>query len=140
MKHHIKFVHQKHLIKNHHCDICGASFTANNKLTAHLKSHAGLKEFQCGECTNVFSNKQNCREHIGKISSCQYEREKCNLCFILFQWKSIKLKSLAHHAKRWSSNWKIPWEAKAMKLLLGRKAEEKSYQEPLANDETLLLK
>lgn len=56
-------------IKNHHCDICGKSFTRNRDMVAHKKKihlaneRAADEIYKCRECQKVFATASSLNTH-----------------------------------------------------------------------------
>lgn len=60
-------------IKNHHCDICGKSFTRNRDMVAHKKKlhlmneRAANEVYKCRECHKVFATALSLNTHYHRI-------------------------------------------------------------------------
>lgn len=55
-------------LKNHHCDICGKSFTRNRDMVAHKKkihlNERNSENYKCPECRKVFANSSSLNIHF----------------------------------------------------------------------------
>ena len=49
------------------CKVCGKLSHRRGNMDDHVRSHAGIKPFQCQLCENKFSRKQNLKNHFLKI-------------------------------------------------------------------------
>ena len=65
-------VQKKNAQKKHQCNFegCGASFTNQSELTAHVtEEHTGKKPYLCEECGATFVSKGNLNKHTKKVHS-----------------------------------------------------------------------
>ncbi|KAI8608568.1 hypothetical protein BC830DRAFT_1154798 [Chytriomyces sp. MP71] len=55
-------------LKQHTCPLCAAALVSSSHLARHMRTHTGLKPYQCGVlgCERRFARKDNCRQHTEK--------------------------------------------------------------------------
>ncbi|CAH0549338.1 unnamed protein product [Brassicogethes aeneus] len=46
------------------CHICPKSYTENNKLEKHIRTHTGERPFSCTQCNKTFIDKSYVRQHV----------------------------------------------------------------------------
>ncbi|XP_068625467.1 uncharacterized protein [Battus philenor] len=64
--------------KTHTCETCGASFTSNASLQAHIRRHLGIKPFVCSACGYSFVTNEALRRHMLRHTG---ERPyRCRIC------------------------------------------------------------
>ena len=49
------------------CEECGKYFYNQSHLASHVKSHQGIKDFQCDNCERGFTSRQSLKEHVDTI-------------------------------------------------------------------------
>lgn len=75
-----KPVYKKRYIyeKTHTCETCGASFTSNASLQAHIRRHLGIKPFVCSVCGFASVMREALKRHMQRHTG---ERPyKCRIC------------------------------------------------------------
>ncbi|KAF9408065.1 hypothetical protein HW555_012127 [Spodoptera exigua] len=69
-----KYVYEK----THTCETCGASFTSNASLQAHIRRHLGIKPFVCSVCGFACVLREALKRHMQRHTG---ERPyKCRIC------------------------------------------------------------
>uniref|UniRef100_A0A2A4JFI7 Protein krueppel n=1 Tax=Heliothis virescens TaxID=7102 RepID=A0A2A4JFI7_HELVI len=64
--------------KTHTCETCGASFTSNASLQAHIRRHLGIKPFVCSVCGFACVMREALKRHMQRHTG---ERPyKCRIC------------------------------------------------------------
>ncbi|XP_075986481.1 uncharacterized protein LOC142983467 isoform X1 [Anticarsia gemmatalis] len=64
--------------KTHTCETCGASFTSNASLQAHIRRHLGIKPFVCSVCGFASVMREALKRHMQRHTG---ERPyKCRIC------------------------------------------------------------
>ncbi|XP_034837447.1 uncharacterized protein [Maniola hyperantus] len=69
-----KYVYEK----THVCETCGASFTSNASLQAHIRRHLGIKPFVCSVCGYSCVMKEALKRHMLKHTG--EKPYKCRIC------------------------------------------------------------
>ncbi|XP_052745115.1 zinc finger and SCAN domain-containing protein 2-like isoform X2 [Bicyclus anynana] len=69
-----KYVYEK----THVCETCGASFTSNASLQAHIRRHLGIKPFVCSVCGYSCVMKEALKRHMVKHTG--EKPYKCRIC------------------------------------------------------------
>ncbi|XP_041985303.1 zinc finger protein 19-like isoform X2 [Aricia agestis] len=64
--------------KIHVCETCGASFTSNASLQAHIRRHLGIKPFVCSVCGYACVLKMELRRHMMRHTGVR--PYKCRIC------------------------------------------------------------
>ncbi|XP_070577687.1 uncharacterized protein [Ptychodera flava] len=77
------------------CEICGKLYTAGATLTAHYRSHAGIKPFQCQVCKASFTRLHSLNYHM-MIHNSQ-SRFTCDYCGRKFRHPSHFKEHLRRH-------------------------------------------
>nr|XP_006820242.1 PREDICTED: zinc finger protein 131-like [Saccoglossus kowalevskii] len=77
------------------CEICGKLYTAGATLTAHYRSHAGIKPFQCQICKASFTRLHSLNYHM-MIHNSQ-SRFTCEFCSRKFRHPSHFKEHLRRH-------------------------------------------
>lgn len=67
-----------HYEKTHTCETCGASFTSNASLQAHIRRHLGIKPFVCSVCGYACVLNMELRRHMMRHTG--QRPYKCRVC------------------------------------------------------------
>ncbi|KAL4708536.1 hypothetical protein ACJJTC_014144 [Scirpophaga incertulas] len=67
-----------HYERNHTCETCGASFTSNATLQAHIRRHLGIKPFVCNVCGYSCVLNMELRRHMMRHTG--QRPYKCRVC------------------------------------------------------------
>ena len=65
------------------CSLCGKGFNDSSIGKKHLRTHTGLKPYQCTECVIKYANLSSLKGHLIKIHQKTYDRLRtfvCELC------------------------------------------------------------
>lgn len=66
-------------VKPYICTICGRQFPAEIKLRYHMNRHKGIKQFQCSECSSMFTSASGLKKHGLRYHSAE-RPIPCDLC------------------------------------------------------------
>jgi hypothetical protein len=83
-------------VRQYECNQCDKRFTQKNNLTAHMRTHSGHKPFQCQQCERAFSRKDDLRHHM-RLHSGQRPHE-CSECEKSFTRKDHLDRHLRSHS------------------------------------------
>ncbi|KAI8423059.1 hypothetical protein MSG28_014145 [Choristoneura fumiferana] len=75
-----KYTQKKRYVyeKTHTCETCGASFTSNASLQAHIRRHLGIKPFVCSVCGYACVLNMELRRHMMRHTG--QRPYKCRVC------------------------------------------------------------
>lgn len=79
---HIKFFHYQ--IRDHSCEICGASFGSRGHLLAHKATHQSAKTSACGLCELSFHTRAKLERHMVRPTTFHHNSNEFLTCFSKF--------------------------------------------------------
>lgn len=68
LQQHLRYIHSDEF-KKHKCHLCDKKYRSPGALEIHLRTHAGIKPFECNECGKCCSSKTLLRVHFRRVHS-----------------------------------------------------------------------
>lgn len=87
-------------VKPHICTMCKKAFTTSTKLRYHMERHRGIRQFQCSECSSMFTAASGLKKHCLRYHS-EQRPVACDMCDKSFVCQSeCNLHKLRHHSEK----------------------------------------